>query len=83
MKLYYVELTQRMFVIAESEEDAISEAKYNATDEDYDEEYAEEACLEHLQINPSWKGCFPYGRDSGCKPVEAYFESRASEEAVS
>ena len=83
MKLYYVELTQRMFVTADSEKDAISEAKYSATAEDYDEEYAEDAHLEHLQSNPSWKGCFPYGRDSECKPVEAYFESRASEEAVS
>ena len=82
MKLYYVELTQRMFVTADSEKDAISEAKYSASSEDYDEECAEEAYLYHLQSNPSWKGCYPYGRDPDNRTVEAYFESRSSEEAV-
>ena len=59
-KLYSVELVQRMYVVAESEEKAVAEAKFHASYEDYEEEYAE-AVLDKSEITKEWCGCIPYG----------------------
>lgn len=76
-KLYYVELEYRAYVMAESEHDAIYEAKDGLKDDYADPDFESAADVResqkkrgsHFYVDPAWKNAIPYGSDDD-KTVE-------------